>query len=154
DKLYEVTADLRQIVREESVGGTPANRLIHNESKQLFIGPYAIDTNRNVRVLSYADAPGRYTGAARHLTDPANKLYIATMEEGLYEVDVHNLTTKTLYQDGNVLKKQSDKVGDFNALLPGAHGKGLYSGQGVVVYSNNGEGGIKARDQFDIEAGV
>src|SRR5690606_24322675 len=118
------------------------------------IGPYAIDTDRNVRVLSYADAPGRYTGAARHLTDPANKLYIATMEEGLYEVDVHTLATKTIYQDGNTLKKQSGKVGDFNSLLPGAHGKGLYSGQGVVVYSNNGEGGKEARDRFDIEAGV
>ena len=43
DKLYEVTPDLEQIVRPESVGGTPANRMIHKESNQLFIGPYAID---------------------------------------------------------------------------------------------------------------
>ena len=28
-----------------SVGGTPANRLIHNESKQLLIGPYVIDAS-------------------------------------------------------------------------------------------------------------
>src|SRR5574344_131886 len=35
DKLYEVTKDYRQIVRPESIGGTPANRMIHKESKQL-----------------------------------------------------------------------------------------------------------------------
>jgi len=43
DKLYEITPDLQQIVRPESVGGTPANRMIHVESKQLIIGPYFID---------------------------------------------------------------------------------------------------------------
>ncbi len=36
----------------------------------------------------------------------------------------------------------------------GAHGKGAYSGQGVLVYSNNGESGQKALEQFDIESGV
>src|SRR5512137_1407448 len=41
DKLYEITPDLRLIVRPESVGGTPANRMLHAESGQLFIGPYA-----------------------------------------------------------------------------------------------------------------
>ena len=29
DKLYQITPDLKQIVRAESVGGTPANRLVH-----------------------------------------------------------------------------------------------------------------------------
>jgi hypothetical protein len=43
DKLYEITPDLVQTVRPESIGGTPANRMIHRESGQLFIGPYAID---------------------------------------------------------------------------------------------------------------
>lgn len=32
DKLYEITPGLEQIVRPESVGGTPANRMIHRES--------------------------------------------------------------------------------------------------------------------------
>ncbi|MFV0265535.1 MAG: hypothetical protein ACK5HT_00205, partial [Draconibacterium sp.] len=50
DKLYEITPELVQIVRSESIGGTPANRMIHQESSQLFIGPYAIDANRNVKV--------------------------------------------------------------------------------------------------------
>lgn len=153
DKLYEITPDLQQIVRTESVGGTPANRLIHQETNQLFIGPYAIDKNRKVKVISYDMAPGRYTGAARHLTDPANKIYIGTMEEGFYEVDVHSLKTKTLYEDGNWLKKNG-KSADYSKLLPGAHGKGLYSGQGVLVYSNNGEKTEEAMKNFDAESGV
>src|SRR5262245_17219710 len=37
DKLYEITPDLQQIIRPESIGGTPANRFIHRESQQLFI---------------------------------------------------------------------------------------------------------------------
>ena len=51
DKLYEITPDLKQVVRPESVGGTPANRMVHPESKQLFIGPYVIDADRAVRVI-------------------------------------------------------------------------------------------------------
>ncbi len=37
----KITSDLKQIIRPESIGGTPANRMIHSESQQLFIGPYA-----------------------------------------------------------------------------------------------------------------
>lgn len=96
DKLYEITDTLGVRARAESVGGTSANRLIHSESNQLFIGPYAIDSNRNVRVISYKEAQGRYTGVARHLSNPAEKVYIATMEEGFYEIDVNTLKANTL----------------------------------------------------------
>ncbi|MGV3587465.1 MAG: hypothetical protein ACO1OF_10705 [Adhaeribacter sp.] len=152
DKLYEITTDLQQTVRQESIGGTPANRMIHKESNQLFIGPYAIDANRQVRVIPYKNAPGRYTATARHLTNPATMVYNATMEEGFYEVDVNNLNTKTLYVDGNTVRKETD-AGQFSPLLPGAHGKGAYSGQGVLVYSNNGEDTPEALKKFDIKAG-
>lgn len=155
DKLYEITSDLRQIIREESIGGTPANRMIHKESKQLFIGPYAIDANRNVRVIPYEKMPGRHTGNAKHLTDPSGKIYYGTMEEGFYEVDVNSLEVKTLYRDGNVNERKEDdaSANQQTALLPGVHGKGFYSGQGVAVYANNGESGELALKQFDIEAG-
>jgi hypothetical protein len=106
DKLYEITPDLKQIIRPESVGGTPANRMIHRESQQLFIGPYAIDAQRKVRVIPYSEMLGRPTGNARHLVDPANKIYYATMEEGFYEVDVKTLAVKELYPD-NHAKKES-----------------------------------------------
>jgi hypothetical protein len=155
DKLYEITPELEQIVRPESIGGTPANRMIHKESSQLFIGPYAIDANRNVNVISYEEMPGRHTGNARHLFDPANKIYYGTMEEGFYEVDVNTLEPTLLYEDRNVTnQKEKDESANLpSALLKGVHGKGLYSGQGVMVYSNNGEAGQLALEQFDIEAG-
>lgn len=149
DKLYEITTDLALIVREESIGGTPANRMIHTESQQLFIGPYAIDQQGKVRTVPYEEMPGRHTGNARHLEHPEDKIYYGTMEEGFYEVDVKTLEVKELYQDANGLKGD-----EYSTLLPGAHGKGLYSGQGVLVYSNNGEPSEEALKQFDIPSGV
>lgn len=157
DKLYQITPDKRLIVRKESIGGTPANRMIHKESNQLNIGPYFIDNKSNVRVIPWEQAPGRYTGTARHLADPANKLYIGTMEEGFYEVDVHTLATTELYKDGNeakrLYKEDSKNNPPYKDLLPGAHGKGLYSGQGVLVYSDNGENTPEAMKFFDAESG-
>lgn len=155
DKLYEITPDLQQIIRPESIGGTPANRMIHKESNQLFIGPYAIDSERNVRSISYEEMPGRHTGTARHLFNPAEKIYYGTMEEGFYEVDVNTLAPALLYEDRNVTnRKGKDESANIPAaMLLGVHGKGLYSGQGVMVYSNNGESGQKALEQFDIESG-
>ncbi len=145
DKLYQVHPDLSRTIRPESIGGTPANRMIHDESQQLFIGPYAIDREGAVRVLppKLADGAtnlyGRLTACARHLDDPANKIYHLTMEEGVYEVDVKTLAVKELFRDGNI------QPGDLGGtLLPGYHGKGAYSGQGLLVYANNGERGEKA----------
>ena len=136
DKLYEITPDLEQIIRPESIGGTPANRMIHRESKQLFIGPYAIDDAGTVRTIPYEKMPGRHTGNARHLTDPAGKIYYATMEEGLYSVDVKTLAVEEHIKDDH---PQIKAVGNgVKSTLHGYHGKGLYSGQGRVIYSNNG----------------
>ena len=142
DKLYEITADLKQIIRPESVGGTPACRMIHEGSNQLLIGPYLIDSKKNVRAIPPKTMSGRLTGLAAHLTDPQNKIYYATMEEGLYEVDVHSLEVRCLIQNGEFYKAPSsiEKYPDAIASeLPGYHGKGLYSGQGTLIYANNGE---------------
>ncbi|MBA4017081.1 MAG: hypothetical protein C0483_07915 [Pirellula sp.] len=142
DKLYEITSDFQQTVRPESVGGTPANRMIHRESEQLIIGPYLIDARGGVRVIPSPLMPGRLTGNARHLTDPAHKVYYATMEEGLYEVDLKSLAVTGLIRDGNKPKpRQTDEAhpAKIDSELPGYHGKGLYSGQGRVAYANNGE---------------
>jgi hypothetical protein len=148
DKLYEITPDLKQIVRPESVGGTPANRMIHKESNQMIIGPYLIGAERDVRVIPPKLMPGRLTGNARHLTDPANKIYYATMEDGLYEVDVRTLAVKGLIKE--IMNKpkpgQTAEVSPatITSTLSGYHGKGLYSGQGLVILANNGERSPKA----------
>lgn len=147
DKLYEVTPELRQIVRPESIGGTPANRMLHRESNQLFIGPYAIDAQANVRAIPYSRMFGRPTGTARHLTDPAGKIYYATMEEGLYEVDVKTLEVTELWAD-------EQKKEGRHSNLPGYHGKGLFAAQGRIVYANNGEHGALALKKPDVPSGV
>lgn len=147
DKLYEITPDLEQVVRPESVGGTPANRMIHRESQQLFIGPYVIDADRQVRVIPPSKMYGRLTGNARHLFDPAGKIYCATMEEGIYEIDVKTLAVTELFADEQL------KTGR-HAKIAGYHGKGFYSGQDRVVYSNNGERGEQARRFPDTPSGA
>ncbi len=147
DKLYEITPDFQQIVRPESIGGTPANRMIHSESQQLFIGPYAIDAQGAVRVIPWQTMFGRLTGNARHLTDPAGKIYAATMEEGIYEIDVKTLAPTELWAD------EQRKTGR-HADLPGYHGKGLYSGQGRIVYANNGDHAKEALSDPSVASGV
>ena len=147
DKLYSIDSALHQTIHPESIGGTPANRFIHAESQQLFIGPYAIDAQRRVRVIPYDKMFGRPTGNARHLTDPANKIYYASMEEGFYEVDVHTLAVTELFRDEQL--KDGRK-----ADLPGYHGKGLYSGQGRLIYANNGEHGKDALSKPEIPSGA
>lgn len=148
DKLYEITPGLEQIIRPESIGGTPANRMIHRESDQLFIGPYIIDGKRNVRTIPYTTMYGRHTGLARHLTDPAGKIVFATMEEGIYEVDVKTLGVTELWADEQV-KTTARKAG-----LPGYHGKGFYSSQGRYVYANNGDHAAAARTNPTVPSGV
>jgi len=135
DKLYEITSDLQQRIFPGSVGGTPANRMIHTESNQLFIGPYCIDAQGTVRTIPPTAMYGRLTGTARHLFEPAKRVYFATMEEGLYEVDVDSLAVTCLIRDGNAQAPAQGLV----SKLPGYHGKGLYAGQQRLVYANNGE---------------
>ena len=75
DKLYSVDADLNVTIHPESIGGTPANRMIHKESNQLITSSYFIDKKGKVRVITFSVMPCRMTATARHLTDPANKVY-------------------------------------------------------------------------------
>ncbi len=147
DKLYSVHPDLTLNIHPESIGGTPANRMIHRESQQLFIGPYAIGATGAVRTIPYTKMFGRPTGNARHLFDPAGKIYYASMEEGIYEVDVKTLEVTELWRDEAL-------GGGRKAGLPGYHGKGLYSGQGRLIYANNGEHGREAQTRPDVPSGV
>jgi hypothetical protein len=121
DKLYTMDKNLKLEIRPESVGGTHANRLIHRESNQLIIGPYLIDARGKVRARDLKQLVGRMTATARHLADPANKVYFYEMEGALYEVDVHTLAVTRL----------------FEKPVPGWHGKGGYAGQGRLVREEN-----------------
>lgn len=134
-KLYIVDKDKKVEIFQGSIGGTPAARMIHNESNQLFIGPYAIDNMGNVRVISYTNMEGRLTAIGRHLKDPKNMIYYYDMEGALFEVNVHTLKVKKLFHDP----------------LPGWHGKGGYTSQGKFVVSNNGEHASEGRVTHDVD---
>lgn len=136
-KLYSIDADLGKpmTVHSESVGGTPAGRMIHEESNQLFIAHYAIDASGKVRVIQPKDMPIRVTAITRHLTDPANKVYYVDMEGSIWEANVHTLAVKRL----------------FRKPVPGWHGKGGYVSQGRLVVSNNGE--LHVGDYRDVLVG-
>lgn len=133
DKLYTLDADLKMEIRPESVGGTPAGRHVHQESGQLFIGPYVIDSAGKVRTIPPASMRGRITAWARHLGDPANRMYAVMMEGAIWEVDVRTLAPRLL----------------FGKPVPGWHGKGAYTGQNRLVVSNNGE--LAAADGYDYD---
>ncbi|GAA4309872.1 hypothetical protein [Compostibacter hankyongensis] len=121
DKLYSIDAALRLEVHPESVGGTPACRMIHRESGQLIIGPYFISRDGRVRVIPPDRMPGRLTAVARHLKDPANLVYFYDMEGKLYEANVHTLQSRLL----------------FEKPIPAWHGKGAYTAQGRLILANN-----------------
>lgn len=129
DRLYEIDEALDVVVRPESVGGTHAARLVHRESEQLLIGPYAIDTQRRVRALTFGDGfAARITAYARHLTRPADAVYVVDMEGPIWELDVHTLALRRL----------------FVKPVPGWHAKGAATAHGRLVVANNGE--LRSRD--------
>ena len=133
-KLYSIDKNMTMTIHTESVGGTPAARMIHEESQQLFIGHYVIDKQGKVRVISPAKMPARVTAFMRHLKDPKNFVYLYDMENMFYEVNVHSLEFKKLFHDP----------------IPGYHGKGGFTSQGKVVVSNNGETSFGHLDKPDL----
>lgn len=138
DKLYSVDENLNLVIHPESVGGTPANRMIHKESNQLITGSYFIDANANVRTIPLTVMPGRMTATARHLTDPINMVYFYDMEGMLYEANVHTLKVNKL----------------FHKPIPGWHGKGGYTAQNRLILANNGEHQVFDIKKEDLRAGA
>lgn len=137
DKLYSIDNNLNVTIHPESIGGTPANRMIHKESNQLITSNYFIDDKGNIRVIPFSVMPGRMTSTTRHLTDPANMVYFYDMEGMLYEVNVHTLAVKKL----------------FNKPVPGWHGKGAYTAQNQLVVANNGEEAVFKLTKDMLEVG-
>ena len=128
-KLYIIDEDMNMEIFEGSIGGTPTARMVHQESNQLLIGPYVIDSVGQIRVIPYSRMEGRLNAYARHLKDPENMVYMYDMEGMLYEVNVNSLEVNKLFHDP----------------LPGWHGKGAYTSQGKLVVSNNGEHASEGR---------
>lgn len=105
--------------------GTYANRIVHRESNQLIIGPHAIDSEGGVRTFeNLVDV--RLAAVARHLTDPANKIYFLGMEGEFFEADVHTLEVVKCFD----LRQELGIAGP-------PHFKDAYTDHGRVVVANN-----------------
>ena len=129
--------NLELTIHPESIGGTPANRLIHRESNQLIISNYLIDNEGKIRTIPFSQMTGRMTATARHILDPVNMVYFYDMEGKLYEANVHTLAIDRL----------------FYKPLPGWHGKGLYTSQNRLVFANNGEMAVFPIHPADLKVG-
>ena len=125
--LYEIDSNLSFKLHPQSITGTFANRLVHWDSKQAIIGPHIIDASGNVRTFT-ALSQHRLTATARHLTNPANKVYFLTMEGLLFEADVNTLETTILADLVAELKLPQDST---------THFKAAHSAQGRLVVANN-----------------
>ncbi len=124
--LYEIDEDMTMRRHPASVTGTFANRMPHWPSGQAFIGPYAIDADGNVRTIE-ALRSVRLAATCEHLSDPANKVNFLGMEGGFWEVDVHTLEAKLLF----------DLVKELQIVNAREHFKSAFTAQGRVVVANN-----------------
>jgi hypothetical protein len=125
--LYEIDENLTLRKRPESVVGTYANRLIHGGSNQLIIGPYIIDTQGNVRLIEGV-RNHRLAATMEHLSDPKHKVYFLGMEGEFFEVDVHTLATKQLF---DLMKELEEPAGSK------PHFKSAFTHHNCVVVANN-----------------
>jgi hypothetical protein len=128
--LYRVDENFKVEQVNLHRNGANANRFIHAESNQCFIGPYVIDMGGKWTYLKQFDGH-RLTGTMRHLTDPANLVYYITMAGVFFEMDVHTFKTR---QVCDLQKEFAIKWG--GGVQP--HFKGGYTAQNRVVVSNNG----------------
>ncbi len=122
--LYRIDEHLDiQLVHRSD--GTHANRFVHTPSNQAIIGPYVIDARGNFRLIE-ALRDERLTATMRHLRDPANLVYMLSMEGMLYEMDVGSL--------------KISPVADLNRIfgIKRPHFKGGCTAQDRVVVANNG----------------
>lgn len=125
--LRVIEGDFSMNQHPAAVDGTYANRFVHNASSQLIIGPHVIDTQHQVRTVE-ALVDVRLCGTANHLSEPERLVYMLGMEGELFELDVHTLETKLIFD-------LTDELG-----TPGegsCHFKDCYTGCGRLVVVNN-----------------
>ena len=149
--LFEIDADLNMVPRGlPFYGGSIASRMIHDATNQLLIGPYFIDAARNIRQIPIGTGGGytgvmpmHLSGVAKDVTDP-NKVHFVGLAMGRGWADV----------SGNDAVIPASKAGLLTPLntiqttqfgFKSHHGKGIYTGQGRVIYVSNGNGGGSAK---------
>ncbi|MFN4227604.1 MAG: hypothetical protein ACK4F0_05640 [Candidatus Ratteibacteria bacterium] len=123
--LFYIDDEFNLYKHPESRVGTYANRMIHNESNKLIIGPHTIDIDGNVSTFEEL-VDIRLAGVARHLNEPERKVYFLGMEGELFEADVYTLKVNFILD----LNKALDIEGR-------PHFKDIYTNHGKVFVVNN-----------------
>lgn len=125
--LYEINASMTSRKHPASYAGTYANRYIHDASYQAMIGPYAIDSSGNVRVIEDLKKY-RLTATVKHLFKPDSMVYYLTMEGLFFETNVYTLKSKQL----------ADLVKELEIPVSAqVHFKSAFTQDGRVVVANN-----------------
>lgn len=125
--LFYIDDSMRIHKHPASKVGTCANRMIHHESSQLFIGPHLIDADGRVRTIpDLLDT--RLTAVCRHLESPERLVYVLGMEGELFEVDVYTLKVTKLFE----LTETLETSGQADA-----HFKDAFTDHGRLVVCNN-----------------
>lgn len=88
--------EMEVVPETRGVDGTYANRMVHDPSNQLVIGPHVIDAQHQIRTVKELTEL-RITGTAVHLADPQNLVYMLGMEGELFELNVRTLACKQIY---------------------------------------------------------
>lgn len=149
--LYEIDADLNMTPRGlPFYGGSIASRMIHDTTSQLLIGPYFIDAGRNIRQIPIGTGGGytgvmpmHLSGVAKDIADP-NKVYFVGlgMERGWANVSG---TEAVIPATKAALQTPLSTIQTNQFGFKSHHGKGIYTGQGRVIYVSNGNGGGTAK---------
>jgi hypothetical protein len=125
--LRVIHEDFSMTRHPAGVDGTYANRFIHHASNQAIIGPHVINAQHEVRTVP-ALVDVRLCGTATHLVEPDRLVYMLGMEGELFELDVHTLEARLLFQ----LTEALGTRGEF-----GCHFKDCYTEFGRLVVCNN-----------------
>jgi len=123
--LFSLDDEFRVTPHLTGATGTYANRMIHDETNLLVMGPHLISVDGDITVVE--DLVGvRLAATARHLTRPATHVYMIGMEGEFYEVDV---TTARATRLGDLC----DELG-----IDGVpHFKDAFTNHGRLVVANN-----------------
>lgn len=112
--LRRIDADMKMEIVPETLGvdGTYTNRFIHTPSNQLIIGPHVIDPSHRIRTVKELQ-PLRVCGTTWHLTDPNNLVYVLAMEGEVFELNVHTLECKQVWDLQKVLSTEAEGMVHF-----------------------------------------
>jgi len=127
--LRRISADMSMEVVKETKGvdGTYTNRFIHFQSNQLVIGPHVIDEHHKIRTVKELQ-PLRVCGTCRHLTDPANLVYVLAMEGEVFELNVRTLECVQVFDLQKELSTEKEGM---------VHFKDCYCEFGKLVVCSN-----------------